>query len=173
MKTTGPAGVDRHALSLTEEQRQRIREMRIQAQERRAAREAEKQSELERSRREAEEDLSLIDELDRLDSQENGKHHIPIFIAFICTCASIALLVLPSFCMWQGDCFLLQAPACPPFSSGFSMFFCCHIMLAPIYTLNSSANCSSQINLIQYCNFANFRCSLNFGKFGGQQFYRI
>ena len=24
-----------------------------------------------------------------------------------------------------------------------------------------------------YCNFTNFRCSLNFGKFGGQQFYRI
>ena len=25
----------------------------------------------------------------------------------------------------------------------------------------------------QYCNFSNFRCSLNFGNFGGQQFYRI
>ena len=25
----------------------------------------------------------------------------------------------------------------------------------------------------EYCNFTNFRCSLNFGKFGGQQFYRI
>ena len=24
-----------------------------------------------------------------------------------------------------------------------------------------------------YCNFTNFRCSLNFGNFGGQQFYRI
>ena len=25
----------------------------------------------------------------------------------------------------------------------------------------------------RYCNFTNFRCGLNFGKFGGQQFYRI
>ena len=27
--------------------------------------------------------------------------------------------------------------------------------------------------LYKYCNFTNFRCSLNFGNFGGQQFYRI
>ena len=57
--------------------------------------------------------------------------------------------------------FLFQAPACPPFSSLFSMFFCCHIMLAPMPVLNYSANCSSQINLIQY------------GVLGLAQYYRL
>ena len=76
--------------------------------------------------------------------------HASLHFAIFCACASTTLLVLHSLCMWEEDCFSFKHPLAHPFSSLFSMFFCCHIMLAPMPVLNYSANCSSQINLIQY-----------------------
>ena len=94
--------------------------------------------------------------------------HASLHFAIFCACASTTLLVLRSLCMWEEDCFSFKHPLATLFLLIFYALllphnagsYACLELLCQLL-LNYSANCSSQINLIQY------------GVLGLAQYYRL